>query len=198
MSIRILRGTLLALATGVLALSAQAKSGEAQAYWQPQEIRYSYMAFTTAYDCDAAETKLKRILEALGAHPNTKVDATGCTLNRPTRNFFLTVTTAFPTVVNNAADKPEVDPALAARLGLQGEAATQPFVAQWQTIDLDRQRRLDLEPGDCELMEGLRDHVLSKTPLKIVEDNISCTPKQLSIRRPTLKVNALIAASADD
>src|SRR5262249_53964223 len=48
-----------------------------QAGWKTQEIRYSYVGFTTAYDCDAAEYRIKAILRALGAHPQTRVAAQG-------------------------------------------------------------------------------------------------------------------------
>ena len=67
-----------------------------QAKWRPLEIKYSYTGFTTAYDCLAFESKMKRILRTLGAHPQTKVRAQGCTINRPSRNFFVTITTATP------------------------------------------------------------------------------------------------------
>src|SRR5688572_26780772 len=55
-----------------------------QAVWQPVEIKYSYVGFTTAYNCDAFESKVKTILLALGATPLTKVQANGCIdVNRP-------------------------------------------------------------------------------------------------------------------
>ena len=59
-----------------------------QAVWKPVEIKYSYVGFTTAYNCDAFEQKVKSILTTLGATPLTKVKANGCIdMNRPSRNF---------------------------------------------------------------------------------------------------------------
>ncbi|HET9448406.1 MAG TPA: hypothetical protein VFO35_19205, partial [Steroidobacteraceae bacterium] len=44
-----------------------------QSVWQPAEIKYSYVGFTTAYNCDAFESKVRSILLTLGATPLTKV-----------------------------------------------------------------------------------------------------------------------------
>jgi hypothetical protein len=65
-------------------------------------------------------------------------------------------------------------------------------------VDLGRDRKLDLQPGDCELMEGLRDQVLPKMSIKVVSDAVHCTPKQLSIQTPELKVSALVALPSAD
>ena len=37
-----------------------------QAVWKPVEIKYSYVGFTTAYNCDAFEAKVKNILRVPG------------------------------------------------------------------------------------------------------------------------------------
>jgi hypothetical protein len=159
-----------------------------QAVWKPVEIKYSYVGFTTAYNCDAFEQKVKSILTTLGATPLTKVKANGCIdMNRPSRNFFVTVTTATPKE-------------LAERLtGKADPLKTDPFPAQWKTVDLSRDRRLNLEPGDCELMEGLSKEVLPKLGVKVVTDRVTCTPHDLSISTPQLTVNALVPMpKADD
>jgi hypothetical protein len=57
---------------------------------------------------------------------------------------------------------------------------------------LSRDRRLDLAPGDCELMEGLSKDVLPKLSIKIVSDRVLCTPNNLSITTPELTVSALV------
>src|SRR5262249_24102348 len=164
--------------------------------WRPQQIRYSYTAFTTAYDCDAAAAKLKDILTTLGAHPQTQVRATGCNLNRPSRMFFISITTATPVAVGEdsraltTANKSS-EQALIEKLGGKS-AVTEPFGATWQTIDLSADRKLDLQPGDCELMEGLRNHVLPKIGDKVINDRVQCFPNTLSINTPRLEVSALV------
>lgn len=200
---RQLKSRLLAslITCAALPLAAHAADSDTvQAKWKPQEIRYSYSGFTTAYSCDAAEDKVKAVLKEVGAHPQTKVRATGCTRSRPSRNFFITVTTATP-VPASAADTAELgksEQELLARMGSKNAVSLEEFPATWKTIDLSRERKLDLQPGDCELMEGLRDHVLPKLSVKVVSDKVQCTPKQLSLQTPELKVSALVRAPSAD
>ncbi len=173
-----------------------------QAVWKPVEIKYSYVGFTTAYNCDAFESKVKSILLALGATPLTKVQANGCIdVNRPSRNFFVTITTATPIPASDAKEpEDKATKELVERLtGKADPLKTDPFPAQRKTVDLSRERRLNLEPGDCELMEGLRDKVLPKLGAKVVADSVTCTPGNLSIQTPQLSVSALVALpKADD
>jgi hypothetical protein len=177
-----------------VAAAKVADSAAVQSAWRPQQITYSYTAFTTAYDCDAAAAKLKEILTTLGAHPQTKVRATGCNLNRPSRLFFVTITTATPVAVSGDQDARagRSEQALIDKLGGRNAVTTEPFAATWQTVDLSRVRRLDLQPGDCELMEGLRDHVLPKIGVRVVNDGVQCFPNTLSIQAPQLEVSALV------
>src|SRR5688500_354550 len=137
----------------LLPLASQAEdSAPVQAGWKTQEIRYSYTGFTTAYDCDAAEDRLKAILRALGAHEQTRVSAQGCNLNRPSRNFFITITTATPVPLADAKPAATVNTSkeeLLKRLGVASKQLDETFPAEWKTVDLSRDRKLDLEPGDC-------------------------------------------------
>jgi hypothetical protein len=183
----------------LLSQAAYAKSADAakpvQAVWKPVEIKYSYVGFTTAYNCDSFEQKVRNILLTLGAPPQTKVQANGCVdVNRPSRNFFVTITTATPIPASEAkepADKATRE--LAERLtGKKDPLRTDPFPAQWKTVELSRDRRLDLQPGDCELMEGLSKDVLPKLSVKVVTNHVLCTPNNLSITTPELTVSALI------
>jgi len=196
------------LLAGALPFGAVVASDAAapvQSLWQPQEIKYSYMGFTTAYNCDAFETKLETILKRLGAHPETQVRATGCEFNVPSRNFFVTVTTATAVPASEAAAKAiktgthtESQQKLLDKLGVKKPFSTDAFPAQWTTVDLAKDRKMDLQPGDCELMEGLRDQLLPKLSIKIVMESVHCTPKQLSIQTPPLTVSALVPLPSVD
>lgn len=201
----IVRFAALCVASAVLPLSAYAAvqpndSGSVQSVWRPQEIRYSYVGFTTAYNCDAAEDKLKQILLKVGAHPQTKVRATGCNLNRPAKNFFITITTATPVAATEAkaSARSKSEQELIERLGAKKSISDEPFQATWQTVDLARDRKLDLKPGDCELMQGLRDDVLPRLAVKVVTDKVQCTPHQLDIQTPALTVSALVPMADAD
>jgi hypothetical protein len=178
-----------------------AGSGPVQAAWQTQEIRYSYTGFTTLYNCDAAEDRIKAILRALGAHEQTKVSATGCTLNRPSRNFFITITTATPVPVGDATAKTPADASkdeLLKRLGVQSAQLEGTFPAEWKTVELSRNRRLNIEPGDCELMEGIKDRVLPKLSVKVISSRVQCIPRQVSIQPPEITVSALMPMAKPD
>lgn len=191
--------SLLGLSILGLCASSWADETPVQAKWQVQEIKYSYVGFTTAYNCDAAASKIKAILVALGAHPDTRVNATGCPLSRPAKNFFITVTAVTPVpadqAVETAGEKSRQE--LLQRLGVK-QNFTDQFPATWKSVDLAKERRLDIRPGDCELIEGLRDRVLPKLSLKIEEDRVSCTPNQLSSHSPQLRVSALVAMKSPD
>lgn len=179
---------------------AAESSSPVQATWKTQEIRYSYTGFTTAYDCNAAEDRLKAILRALGAHEQTRVSAQGCTMNRPSRNFFITITAAAPIPLADAlkdATNSSRDELLK-RLGVASAQLDETFPAEWKTVQLSRDRKLRLEPGDCELMQGLRDHVLPKLSVKIVADRVACMPRQVSVQTPELTVSALVPMAKPD
>jgi hypothetical protein len=171
-----------------------------QAVWHPQEIRYSYTGFTTAYDCNAAERRIKDILLALGAHAETKVRASGCRLNRPSRHFFVTITTATPVQATQApaSSLGESEQELLRRMGVKPSISSDAFAAEWKTVALSRDRKLDLKPGDCELMEGLRNHVLPKLSVRVLADQLRCVPKQLDVATPELTVSALVARPTPD
>ena len=176
-------------------------SGPVQATWKTQEIRYSYTGFTTAYNCDAAEDRIKAVLRALGAHEQTRVSAQGCNFNRPSRNFFVTITTATPVPVAEAAAKSKGDTSreeLLKRLGVASVQLDETFAAEWKTVDLSRERKLDLEPGDCELIQGLRDRVLPQLSVKVVSDRVQCIPRQVGIQPPQLTVSALVPMPKPD
>jgi hypothetical protein len=187
------------LAAALLSPAAFAGSPDAassiQAVWKPVEIKYSYVGFTTAYNCDSFEQKVRSILLRLGAPEQTRVQANGCIdVNRPSRNFFVTINSAAVIPASEAKEPPDkATRELAERLtGKKDPLKTEPFPAQWKTVELARDRRLDLQPGDCELMEGLSKDVLPKLSIKIISDRVLCTPNNLSITTPELTVSALV------
>jgi hypothetical protein len=186
---------------GHSAEETSANSAPVQATWKTQEIRYAYTGFTTLYNCDAAEDRIEAILRALGAHEQTKVSATGCNFNRPSRNFFITITTATPVPVSEATAKSPADASkdeLLKRLGVPAAQLEGTFPAEWKTVELSRNRRLNIEPGDCELMEGIKDRVLPKLSVKVISSRVQCIPRQVSIQAPEITVSALMPMAKPD
>lgn len=176
-------------------------SAPVQAAWKTQEIRYGYTGITTAYSCDAAEDRIKAILRALGAHEQTRVSANGCNFNRPSRNFFITITTASPVPVGEVPAKSSADASkdeLLKRLGVASTQLEGTFPAEWKSVELSRNRRLNLAAGDCELMEGLKKRVLPKLSVKIISSRVQCVPGQVGLQPPELTVSALVPMAQPD
>lgn len=169
-----------------------------EAIWKPQQIVFPYQGFTTAYDCDALADKVERILRAVGAHQEVTARASGCIINKPSRSITVRLTAATPveaSQMNKLALAQDPERAkLIERIGGKQAIDADAFAAVWQTVALNRDRPLDLEPGDCELLEQLRDRVLPKLQVKIIENEVHCTPHQLSSVTPRLVVSALIKA----
>ena len=194
-------GAMLLPLVGHAAENPAPDSAPIQATWKTQEIRYSYTGFTTAYSCDAAEDRIKAILRTLGAHEQTRVSAQGCNFNRPSRNFFITITTATPVPVSEAPTKAPGDASkeeLLKRLGVPATKLDETFPAEWKTVELSRVRKLNIEPGDCELMEGLKDRVLPQLSVKIISSRVQCVPRQVGIQPPELNVSALVPVAKPD
>jgi hypothetical protein len=191
---------ILAVLLSPAAYAASPTDAAVQSVWKPIEIKYSYIGYVTAYECDAFERKVRSILLAVGAAPQTRVKANGCIGTRPSRNFFVTVTTATPIPASEAKEpEDKAKKQLTERLtGKKDPLQTDPFPAQWKTIDLARDRRLNLEPGDCELLEGLSKEVLPKLSVNIVTNRVTCAPNTLSIQTPPLTVTALVSLPKAD
>ena len=173
------------------------------AKWKPVDFQFSYHGFTTSYSCDGLEGRMELILKAVGAHPNTRVTATGCPTNGPSDNAFVHITGGFPVPATSAPDAPAAPgdksrAELLKRLGVKPGIEPEQFPATQKTIDLSRERSAGLQPGDCELMEQLTREVFPKLGLKVVESDSRCFPNQLPISTPRLKVSALIKAPAAD
>jgi hypothetical protein len=173
--------------------------GTVQAVWQPQEINFQYFGFTTAYQCDALADKVERLLQQVGVHQSVRASGAGCAINKPSRNVSVRITLLAPVEANDqnreAIAANEKNAALLKRLGVK-KADTDSFPAQWKTVTLSDGRPAMLSAGDCELIEQLRDRVLPKLHVKVVDDNVRCTPHQVSIVRPKLTVSALVPTKA--
>lgn len=172
------------------------------AMWKVQRIDFPYQGFTAAYECRSLEDKVARILKTLGAHADTRVIATGCEFDRVSRSLFLRVTTATPVEATDeykqelAKDKSRQE--LIARFGGKNRINMEEFPAVWKRVELSRDRKLDLAPGDCELLEVLRDRVFPKMAIKVVEDGVRCTPYQPGFSTPPLTVDVLVRAPSPD
>lgn len=166
--------------------SAPAADDIVQAIWKHQEIAFYFQSFTTFYSCYALEGKLERIMRALGVHAKVRVRSADCPSS----------VARMPRVILKVASPVEATPeALAERDENKSERelierlrgkSTHPidsleaFPAQWRKVSLTR-GRLALEPGDCELIEQLQRKVLPKLAVRVTDDDLQCSPNQLTL-----------------
>lgn len=190
--------------TGLAAARAAEQGAPApvQAIWKNQEFAFYFQSQTTFYSCSSLEAKLERILKVLGARARVKVRSVDCQ-SGPVRMPRIVVTMSTPVEATPQAiaerDKSKSKRELTARVRGESEdpEATAEFPAQWKRVSLSR-GAVDLEPGDCELIDELRRKVLPKLAVRIVKDSTHCTPQQLTIGQPQLEVDALIALPKPD
>jgi hypothetical protein len=196
---------LCALAVGLLAdaRAAEPASPEpVQAIWKHQEFSFYFQSQTTFYSCSSLEAKLERILKALGTRPDVLVRSIDCQKG-PVEMPRVTVSISAPVEATPETiaerDKSKSTRELAARVRGESEdsAALAPFPAQWKRVSLSR-GAVNLEPGDCELIDEVRRKVLPKLNVRVVEDGVECIPRQVSMRQPKLEVDALVALPKPD
>lgn len=175
-----------------------------QAIWKHQEIAFYFQSFTTFYSCTGLESKLVRIMRELGVHARVKVRSADCpySVARMPRVIMQVVSAVEATPEALAErDKNKSVRELAQRV--RGKKSDHPldsleqFPAQWRRVSLTR-GRLDLQPGDCELIEELQKKVLPKLAVRTVRDDVQCSPNQLTLGQPRLEVDALVEMPKPD
>jgi hypothetical protein len=179
-----------------------ATSGEAtapvMAVWVEQQIHFPYMAFTAYYSCDGLEAKVKQVLAAIGARPGFTVHARACLNPRrgaellPSVDIVVAMPQAATPETLAAVAKAASTQELVARTGGQAapaSEATAEFPARLRRIDFRDSPTGLLQPGDCELIEGMRDWVFKPLGATIVVDRMSCIPHTLN--------NGIIVLSID-
>ncbi len=160
--------------------AADAAAATVQATWVEQNLRFVYYANTAYYSCDGLEGKVTSILAAIGARPGFKVQARGCF--NPRRGAEWT-----PMVDITVASAREVGSAAPA-----GEGAGAPFPARVMRVDLRDSQTGLLQPGDCELVQQLRDQVFKPLGARIVVDRMSCSVHTLNIDTINLSLDVLV------
>jgi hypothetical protein len=75
--------------------------------------------------------------------------------------------------------------------GKSATEATAQFAARRREIRFDPTATSRIEPGDCELMEQLRDAVFVPFGLQLIENSMTCIPKQVVLHGIRLTVAVL-------
>ena len=176
-----------------------------QAIWKAQELTFYYQSFTTFYSCSSLETKVKRVLVAVGASKDMKIRTRGCTMRHEIAKMPYVEITLLSPVEATPEELAELDQTrshreLVARVrgdSKQAELAETQFPAHWKRVSLSR-GKLNLEPGDCELIEQLQKKVFPKLAVRTVDDQVECAPNQISLTQPRLVVDVLSAMPTPD
>lgn len=183
------------------AQSAADAQGEARvsAVWVEHEIDFSYMGFTSYYSCDGLRDKLRWILEQIGARPGFRITTRGCArMSGPERMPGARIVAALP-----AEATPEVLERLAAEASKRelvaratgaseaAQEATAQFPARPRRVELRSSPGGRVQDGDCELMQQVRDRVLVPMGARILEDDVRCAPRTVTMGSVRLVVETL-------
>jgi hypothetical protein len=159
------------------------------AVWVEKKIDFNYWGLTAYYSCDGLKNKVSSILKDIGARPGFKITARACMNPRrgaeltPMLNIVAAMPReATPEVLAGLA-KEASQRELAARAGgtsAPAAEASAEFPARTRRIDFRDSPTGLLQPGDCELIDQMRDQVFVPLGAKIVENRMGCVPHQLN------------------
>ncbi len=164
LTVALLCGSLLG-AAGVAI--AQAEGGAApglEGVWQPHELEFQYVGFTTIYSCDGLRDKLRALLRRVGARADASVNTYSCARGFGSPDRFVRARLKFSTL----------QPAGGAASGA-GDATQ---AGAWRAVQLAPMRPFELDPGDCELIEQFRDKLLPLFSARALQDQVRCQPHQ--------------------
>jgi hypothetical protein len=190
-----------ALAAAQAATPSADAAATVNAVWVERDVTFTYMPLTSYYSCDGLRDKVRWILKELGAKPGFKVVARGCIEVQGPEVFpGVRIVAAFPAPATpellsqlaSEASKRELaaratgkpDPVAEATAQFPARVKRVEFRSGGSSID-------DLQDGDCELMEQMRDRVFGQLRVKVVEDRIHCVPRQVSIGAVRMTVELL-------
>lgn len=191
-----------ALGLGMLgALPASARNNEVigepiDAIWHQHRVAFDFHSFNVRYSCRGLQDKMSAILKAVGAHQDLDV-ALNCPPTGLITGANMLVSVKMPVLASEANVRAETtystEQELVARLRrMQLPTANdiERFSAQWQKVALTRNRHLNIDSGDCDLLANMRDQLLPK--LGISTNGFRCFSGGTRTR-PTFEVAALIA-----
>jgi hypothetical protein len=167
-----------------------------EAVWKPQRINFVYHGYSTLYSCSGLQDKLEKILTTVGARDGVELRAYSCDDAQSIARFQIALASPVEATPENVAELTSYDAhdELVARVRGERLATAedvQRFPAEWKTISFARSREMRLAPGDCELVQQLREHVLPHMSVQIVTDRVHCSAFG-NIGNPQLTVSALV------
>lgn len=168
------------------------------AVWVEQKIHFQYAAVTAYYSCDGLRSKVSAILKAIGARPGFKVTPRGCFSPRrgaewtPSLDIVAAMPRqATPEVLAELA-KGASQRELAAKVGGKPAPAAEvaaEFPARVRRVDFRDSPTGLVQPGDCELIDQMREGVFVPLGATIVVNRMGCVTHTLN--------NGIIVLSID-
>ena len=185
-----------------------------KAIWIAREVEFTYYSTTSLYYCDGLREKVKWVMKQLGATDASKINVRSCFNSGANGVTFgpildpLSRAEPSPRVVIEVVVPQRVTPELLAELSegqgerelidrVRGETSVvgnpeAQFAASTRQVTFDDgARRGRIDPGDCELIEQMRDAVFVPLGFKIVEDNLYCAPNRVTPGSVNLQVEVL-------
>jgi hypothetical protein len=170
-----------------------------QAVWKPQQMNFEYRGYSTTYSCRGLQDKLELILLSVGAREDLQLNGYACDEQIGIARFQIVLQSPVIASEENLRELTAYDAKGELIARVKGEqlpsAADLPrFSAVWKTVSFARDRRMRLERGDCELVQQLRQQILTRMSVRMVKDNVRCSSSMGNIGPPRLTVSALVRA----
>jgi hypothetical protein len=186
----------LLLAASIASAQTQPDAAVVEAVWKPQRINFVYRGYSTLYSCRGLQEKLEKILTTVGARGGIQLRAYSCDDELAIARFQIALASPVEATAENVDALTNYDSQDALIARVRGERLAsgedlQRFPAVWKTISFARSREMRLAPGDCELVEQLRRHILPRMSVQIVSDQVRCSHFG-NIGKPRLTVSALV------
>jgi hypothetical protein len=201
---RIARSTCMCImATALATQAAEMPSPRyVEAVWKPQSIVFNYRSEGRLYSCDILEHKIRAILHRLGARDRLELRRDACRDLSGLARFEVLMESPVEATADNIRDITRYDSEdeLVARVRgaqLPSPADIERFPAAWESISFRRGSKLDLDAGDCALVQQLRLQILPSMSVQVTTDmrGVDCSQELTGIARPRLTVLALVPAS---
>jgi hypothetical protein len=187
---------LFTLSIAPLSIAERAEQDSVEAVWRPQRLTFSYRSEGRVYACDLLQTKVAKILTQFGARERIVVRRVSCRDFAGTAQLEVLMESpviATPENIRAITAYDSQDELIARVQGVHLPAAEdlERFPAVWESMSIQRARKLALDTADCALVQQLRRQILPKMSVQIVKDidRVDCTQAS-----PRLTVVALVAA----
>jgi len=143
------------------AFADDASASAGPGVWQKHAYTLQFMGFTTTYSCDGLADKVKVLLIAAGARPDSKSQPGVCSRGWGRPDKFAQANLTFYTLV--PADS---------------SAGGAPVNGTWRPVVFAVRSPREVGTGDCELIEQFRSLVLPMFATRNVDDHTTCVPHQ--------------------